>query len=169
MPLNLSYAQAPGVQRDDLVVEARPAGLLLGHHLRLEQRLAVTRNGQRQLAEIALEGFVAVTVTGITASVDDRSTLAMPQVLGHLGFQRTLDQHLGELLEQAVFANQIFRFLVIDQQAVGELDEFRVGLRSLGAFYYGHGYSLRLAVSCQMTVYTKLKTPSSRCFINAQG
>jgi len=64
-------------------------------------------------------------------------------------------------LEQAVFANQIFRFLVIDQQAVGELNEFRVGLRSLGAFYYGHGYSLRLAVSCQMTVYTKLKTPSS--------
>ncbi|MCY1451775.1 hypothetical protein D9M71_686570 [compost metagenome] len=134
--------------------------MLLGHQLRLEQRLAVTRDGQRQFAEIALEGFVAVTVTGITAGVDDRSTLAMPQVLGHLGFQRTLDQHLGELLEQAVFANQIFRFLVIDQQAVGELDELRVGLRPLGAFHYGHGYSLRLAVSCQMTVYTKLKTPS---------
>lgn len=103
-----------------------------------------------------------MTVTGITASVDDRSTLAVPQVLGHLGFQRTLDQHLGELLEQAVFANQIFRLLVIDQQAVCELDEFRIGLRPLGTFDYGHGHSLRLAVSCQMSVYTKLKTPSRK-------
>lgn len=58
----------------------------------------------------------------------------MLQVLGHLGFQRALDQHLGELLGQVVFANPVFRLFVIDQQAVGELNELSIGLRPLGAF-----------------------------------
>lgn len=34
-----------------------------------------------------------------------------------LGIQRFLDQQFGESLEQLVLANQVFRLLVIDQQA----------------------------------------------------
>ncbi len=37
---------------------------------------------------------------------------------------RTLDQFPGQLLEQAMFANQVFRFLVIGQQAVYQLVAF---------------------------------------------
>jgi hypothetical protein len=36
-------------------------------------------------------------------------------VFRHPGFKRTLHQFLGELLEQHVFSNQVFRFLVISQ------------------------------------------------------
>jgi hypothetical protein len=44
----------------------------------------------------------------------------MPQVFGHLGFERALHQSLGELLEQAVFANEVFGFFVVSQQAVDQ-------------------------------------------------
>jgi hypothetical protein len=37
------------------------------------------------------------------------------QVLGHLRFQSALDEDLGQLLEQAVLANELFRFLVASQ------------------------------------------------------
>jgi hypothetical protein len=37
------------------------------------------------------------------------------QVLGHLGFQSTLDQAFGQLLEQAVFSNEVFRLFVASE------------------------------------------------------
>lgn len=61
--------------------------------------------------------------------------LAVAEVVGHLGFQRLLDQQLGELLEQAVLANQVFRFPIFSQQAVQQL----VGYCLL---CYGHHRSL---------------------------
>jgi hypothetical protein len=39
------------------------------------------------------------------------------QVLGQLGVQGFPHQQLGQQLEQAVLANQVFRLLVVGQQA----------------------------------------------------
>ena len=39
------------------------------------------------------------------------------QVFGQLGIERLLNQQLGQLLEQAVLADQVFRLLVVGQQA----------------------------------------------------
>ena len=52
-------------------------------------------------------------------------------VIGHFGFQRLLNQQLGELLEQPVLANQVFRLSVISQQAVQQLLGY-------GFLRYGH-------------------------------
>jgi len=41
----------------------------------------------------------------------------MTEVFGQLCIQYLLHEQLGQLLEQAVLANQLFRFLVVGQQA----------------------------------------------------
>ncbi|WP_217916513.1 hypothetical protein, partial [Duganella sp. BJB1802] len=42
----------------------------------------------------------------------------------------------------------------------GQFEQFRIGLGPFATLYNGHHFSLMVAVSCQMTVYTKLITPS---------
>lgn len=42
----------------------------------------------------------------------------MAGVIGHLDFQRLLDQQLGKLHEHPVLTNQVFRLSVISQLAV---------------------------------------------------
>jgi hypothetical protein len=80
-------------------------------------------------------------------------------VIGHFDLQGTLDEHLGQLLEQAILAYQVFRFRVIGKQAVRQLDQFRIGLGTFATFC-GVIVSLIQAVSCLMAVYTKIFTPS---------
>jgi len=118
MALDLPHRHAAGVQRQDLVVEASPAGLVLGDDLWLKTTVAVTGHFNRHLAELAFEGLLALAVAGVAGGIGYRLVAGVAKVFGHLGFQRTLDQFLGELLEQAMLANQVFRFLVIGQQAV---------------------------------------------------
>lgn len=65
-------------------------------------------------------------------------------MLGHLGFQRMLDEQLGQVLEEPILADQIFRFLVSGQQASKQFFRYVVSL---------------LVVSCQKSVYTKFCTP----------
>ncbi|MNY82382.1 hypothetical protein D3C86_2244470 [compost metagenome] len=65
-------------------------------------------------------------------------------MFGHFGFKGPLDQHLGELFEQAVFTDEVFGLFVIAQQAVGQFNQFRIRLDSFGAlgFWLGHWISL---------------------------
>ncbi|MNE31938.1 hypothetical protein D3C80_1255290 [compost metagenome] len=142
--LDFSDTQTARVERNDLVIEACPAGLMLGDQLRLEGGLTVARDVERQFAEVALQGFTAVTVARIGGSVGDRCAFVMPQVFGHFGFKGPLDQHLGELFEQAVFTDEVFGLFVIAQQAVGQFNQFRIRLDSFGAlgFWLGHWISL---------------------------
>lgn len=44
----------------------------------------------------------------------------MAQVMAQLCIQGALNQFLGQLLEDTVSANQVFRFLVVGQQLVGD-------------------------------------------------
>lgn len=88
---------------------------------------------------------------------DDRT---VPQVIGHSVLRDALDQHLGQLHEQTIFANRVFGFRLIGKQAVRQLEQFNIGIGPLGAFYGSHFSSIS-AVSCQMTVYTKFFAPSA--------
>lgn len=38
-------------------------------------------------------------VAGVAGDIGDRIALVVAEVVSHFGFQRALDQHLGELLE----------------------------------------------------------------------
>lgn len=69
------------------------------------------------MAEVALERLPTFAVAGVASGVGNQFVLAVTKVLGQFGIQRFLDQQLGELLQEAVFANQVFGFLVVGQQA----------------------------------------------------
>lgn len=138
MALNLPHAQSARVERDDFVVKANPTGLVLDDDLRFKRSLAVAGHVQRQRAKVALEGLGAMAVTDIAGAVGQLSTLGMTQMIGHFGRLGAPHQHLGELLEQAVFADQGLWLLVVRQQAVGQFEQFGIGLGPLVSLYDGH-------------------------------
>ena len=73
--MNLADGHAPGVERQDLVIEACPASLVLADELRLEGAHTITGNFDGEFAEIALEGFAALSIPGIAGGVCDGSML----------------------------------------------------------------------------------------------
>ena len=79
--------------------------------------MAVAWHFDGQLAKLPLEGLLALAVSGVAGGVGHRFVAFMAQVLSQLGVQGSLDQQLGQLLEQAVLADEVFRLLVVGQQA----------------------------------------------------
>jgi hypothetical protein len=134
MGLYLAHRHATGVQRDDLVIEPIPAGLVLGNQMGLEAAVAVTGHLNGQLTEIALERLLALAVAGVTAHIGNGFVALVAQVLSELGVQCPLDQQLGQLLEQAAVADEVFRFLVVGQQAGQQFFGYVVFLGAHGAY-----------------------------------
>ena len=97
---------------------------MFGDELRLKRALPVAGNFYRQFAKFAFKRLAAGAVTGVAHGIGDWVIFAMPKVRGHFGLQGTLHSGLGELLEQAMLANQVFGFLVVGDQAVGQLDQW---------------------------------------------
>jgi len=108
----------------------------------------------------ALQGLAAVAIARIAGEVGNGLVLVMTEVLGHFSFKSPLDEHLGELLQETILADQVFGLGVIGHEAFGEFLQLGIGF-GLGALACGHCGSLMLVVCCQMTVYTKLCTPST--------
>ena len=73
---------------------------------------------------LPLERLAAGTVAGVARQVGDGLMFVMPKVRGHLGLQGALYNSLGQLLEQAVLANQVFGFLVASQQLVNQIQRW---------------------------------------------
>ena len=94
---------------------------MLGDQLGLEAAVPIARDLERQLAKLALERLATASVACVAGNVSDRLVLVMTEVLGHLCIQCPLHQQLGQLLEQAVLADQVFRLLVVGQQAAEQL------------------------------------------------
>jgi hypothetical protein len=82
LTLYLAHRHASGLQRDDLVIKADPASLVLGDELWLEAAVVVTGYLYGQLSQIALEGLLAFAVA---AGVGHRFAAFMAEVLGQLG------------------------------------------------------------------------------------
>jgi len=116
--LDLPDRHTSGVQRDDLVVETIQARLALGHDLRLEAAVAITRHldldrpvlGQHRLGG----GPVAVVARPPAGGI----ALLVAEMVRQLGAQRTLEQRLLELLEKAILAQKVLRLLVAGQKLV---------------------------------------------------
>lgn len=62
------------------------------------------------MGNVAFECFPAAHVAGVTSFFCHQPVLAVTQVFGHLGLQCPLDHGLGQLLQQAVLAYQVFGF-----------------------------------------------------------
>ena len=91
---------------------------MLGDQLRLKGAVTISGTLNQQLAKLTLQGLLAFAITGVAGQILYRLVLAVAELIGHLGFQRFLDQQFRELLEQPVLANQVFGLSVISQQAV---------------------------------------------------
>src|ERR1019366_8093971 len=143
--LDLPRAHPPRVHRDDLVVEARPARLSLGYDLGIERGPAVARSFQLQFAKLTLQCLLAVSVARVAPVVARRVVLFVAQMIGHLGLQGSLQDGLGQLLEQAVLPDDILGLLIVGEQLVDQL------------LVDCHGVSYFLN---PMAVYTVLFTPS---------
>jgi hypothetical protein len=46
----------------------------------------------------------------------------MAEMVSHFGVEGTLDECLGQLFEKAFLADEVFRFLVIRQEGVDQVD-----------------------------------------------
>src|ERR1700737_547661 len=130
VPLNLARAHAPRVHRYDLVVETGEARLPLTDNLRFVAAVAITRRLQRYLPKIPLQRLGGRAIARVAAVVACRVMLLIAQVVGHLGLHGPLQQRFGQLLQQTVFAYDVFWLLIVRQQLVDEfeVDSHRVSL-----------------------------------------
>jgi hypothetical protein len=103
---------------------------VFGNQLGFERAVAVTRDGDGQGAEVALERLGAAAVAGVAVIVGNRFMLTVAQVNSQFGLQSPLYNGFGELLENAVLTDQVFRFLVIGQQTVDQV----------GFYYFAFGH-----------------------------
>jgi hypothetical protein len=73
-----------------------------------------------QFTKVALERLLAVAIAGIARFVGNQLVLALTQVVRYLGVQDPLDQRLGQSLQEAALAYQVFWFFVVRQQCVNQ-------------------------------------------------
>ena len=92
---DLAGAHAAGVHRDDLVVEARKAALVLGDQLRIKARLAVARHLQLDLAGVGDDPLFAIAVSPI-------ARLLAGEMMVHLGVENPFGQGLLQIVDQPV-------------------------------------------------------------------
>ena len=97
MPLDLAGAHAAGVHRDDPVVEAGEAALVLGDQLRVEGGQPVARDLQGQPAGAGQHRLAAVAIAAVGPAI----RLAAVEVVVQFGVQDPLGQGLLEPVQQA--------------------------------------------------------------------
>src|SRR5690606_15797572 len=139
-----------GIHRDDALVEAGKAALVLGDQLRLERPGAVAWHINAQRTIVGQHRLAAASVAVVAAP-----TLGVGQVKAQLGPQRPLDHGLLELLENGLDPGRIHR--ARDQllkKFRGQIDGRRDHRRLLLAW---HTCSL---VASWYASHTKFLTPS---------
>ena len=92
---DLAGAHAAGVHRDDLVVEARKAALVLGDQLRIKARLAVAQHLQLDLAGVGDDPLFAIAVSPV-------ARLLAGEMMVHLGVENPFGQRLLQIVDQPV-------------------------------------------------------------------
>lgn len=103
--LDFTRRHATGIQREDLVIRARPAGLMLGNDQRLEAAFTVTGDFDGSLTEFTFQGLTAFTISGIAGGITYRFALIVTKMLGHFCLQGTFNQRFGELLEKTMLTD----------------------------------------------------------------
>lgn len=110
-------------------------GLLLGGQLRPEGAAAVAQYLDGQFAEPALEDLVVAAVARVSGGAGRRLVLLVTGVPGHFRIRSLLDRQPGQLLGQAILANQAFRLLMVGwRAAIGRPSGDVAGSRGIPAF-----------------------------------
>jgi hypothetical protein len=123
------------IHRQNLVIEAGETGFPFRHNLRLEAGLAITWHRTVDFAKVTFQFLFTGAIAAVTTAIAHRIVLFVAQMRGQFGFHRTLDQGLGQLLEQPVFAHDVFRLLVVGQQLVNHVFVDFHGFFSVSLFF----------------------------------
>jgi hypothetical protein len=99
------------VHRQNLLIKARKTSLVLGYNFRLEGPVPVARHFDLYRSEVSLHLFPASAIAVVPAAAPFRRVLLIAEVVIQLGIHRPLDQRLGQLLEQAVWPDNLLRAL----------------------------------------------------------
>jgi len=102
--------------------------------MRLGSAAEVAGDLNGQFAELTLESLAAPAVAGVTRLISYGLVLCMPYMRFHLGLQGAFSFGFGNLLEQAMLANQVFGLLIARHQAFDQVCRW--------GFCYGHCYSI---------------------------
>src|SRR5919205_2134180 len=102
MRLHLARGESTRVSRQDFVVEAVEPPLTLFDQLGLETAVTVAGHSNIELCRLRLDCLLALTVTAILAPTPVPRVGRIPEVCRQLSLQRTLDEPLGQLPQQAM-------------------------------------------------------------------
>lgn len=95
--------------------------MVLGDDLALKGASAVGWNLNGLGTKVAFEGLLGAPIAGVAGIVGDQLVFVVAQVLGQFGLQCSLNQGLGQLLQEAVLTNQDFGLFVPHQKGVNQL------------------------------------------------
>ena len=117
MTLDVAHAHAAGVHRDDLVIEAGKATLVLRDQLRFEGPAPVARDLELDLARVRDDRLLAVAVAMVAArlSATPRARCLALEVLVHLGVEHPFCQRLLDLGHQTFGGKDLLRIRALQQ------------------------------------------------------
>src|SRR5947209_8527830 len=115
MRFDIPRAQAARVHRDDLVLEATPAPLVLRHDLRLEAPVSIPRHRDFHRSAVSLHRFPALAVAVVATPAAFRLPFLVAEMMAQLGIHRSLQQRLRQLLQQPIRPYDLFRLLSLEQ------------------------------------------------------
>src|SRR4029453_16832440 len=118
MALNVARREATRIQTQDFVVKALQAPLTLGHELRDEAPIAVTRDRQLQRPGVRLHRLLALAVARVLLLSRMAHLRGIAQVGGRLSLQHALNYPFGQLLEQPLLPKDVSRVGIIFEQFV---------------------------------------------------
>ena len=98
----IALAHAAGIHGKHLVVDARDVHSALGHNLRLERCVAITRRLDLGLAKAGLDGLGAVAVAAIACGLVALIGLAVAEVGVHLPLQQRFKQRAADLAQHII-------------------------------------------------------------------
>src|SRR5258705_8892684 len=94
-----------------------PLATILGSNVALRSR-GVSNS---QFPKLTFQCLLAFSVARVAPVVARRVVLLVAQMVRHLGLQGSLQDGLGEFLEQTVLPDDILGLFVVDQQLVDQL------------------------------------------------
>ena len=130
MPLGLANAHAQRIQRDDLVVEAGKAPLILGNQPWIERALPLAGDAQGKTARVRQHRLPAIAIACVCASVSSLTA----EVLVQLGIQHPFGQGFLQRVDDAVRIEGCSRVRPVQQS-------IKKGIRNGSLFAAGYRWT----------------------------
>lgn len=147
---DLAGSESLGGQRQyDLVDTGQPSLALLDDH-RIEGAVGVAGHFDLDRADLGEHRLGPSPIAGIARPAPNGVVFVIAQVLGHLRIQRGFEHVLGQLVEQAVRADQLDAlFLRLRQQLLSELPLIHFGNHGFECFGHHQSFPPSSRPACQ--------------------